>query len=57
MIRQPPTAVPAERAGGGPRTITHDGTADAGDDPSEKSASVMMPIVFWASFEPWANAI
>ena len=56
MIRQPPTAVPSESA-----------VADDDDDPrrdvvrritpAEKRASVMMPIVFWASFEPWAKAM
>ena len=25
--------------------------------PAQNSASVMMPIVFWASFEPWAKAM
>ena len=25
--------------------------------PAENSARVMMPIVFWASFEPWAKAM
>ena len=30
---------------------------DVGMTPAENRASVMMPIVFWASFEPWAKAM
>ena len=37
--------------------MTHDGTVTDGMTPAEKSARVMMPIVFWASFEPWAKAM
>ena len=37
--------------------ITHVGTSTAGMTPAENRARVMMPIVFWASFEPWAKAM
>ncbi|OQB82414.1 MAG: hypothetical protein BWX86_02922 [Verrucomicrobia bacterium ADurb.Bin122] len=67
MMRQPPAAVPADivRAHA---IMTHFGTVNSGvwrkvsqSGRSLKmpaavpvnSASVMMPIVFWASFEPW----
>jgi hypothetical protein len=51
MIRQPPTAVPRDRALA-EMTITQKGTSMVGMAPAANSASVMMPIVFWASFEP-----
>ena len=56
MIRQPPTAVPREMAVA-ETTMTQIGTSIVGMAPAAKSASVMMPIVFWASFEPWLNAM
>ena len=56
MIRQPPTAVPSEMAVAD-TTMTHTGTSIVGMTPAAKSASVMMPMVFWASFEPWLNAM
>ena len=56
MIRQPPTAVPADRAVAD-TTMTQVGTVTSGMTPAEKRARVMMPIVFWASFEPWAKAM
>ena len=56
MIRQPPTAVPSEIAVAA-RTMTQSGTSIVGMTPAENSARVMMPIVFWASFEPWLNAM
>ena len=37
--------------------MTHDGTVTSGMTPAEKRARVMMPIVFWASLEPWAKAM
>ena len=38
-------------------TMTQKGTSklSAGRSPWAMSASVMMPIVFWASFVPWAS--
>ena len=51
MIRQPPTAVPSEIAEAA-AMMTQVGTVMSGMTPAAKSASVMMPIVFWASFEP-----
>ena len=33
------------------------GTSKVGDAPAANSASVMMPIVFWASFEPCEKAM
>src|SRR6266576_175823 len=57
MMRQPPAAVPKEMAVAA-RTITHSGIADsAGSTPAAIRARVMIPIVFWASFEPWLNAM
>ena len=37
--------------------MTQDGTSLVAMTPAEKRARVMIPIVFWASFEPWANAM
>ena len=37
--------------------ITQTGTSTVGMTPAEKRARVMMPIVFWASLEPWAKAM
>ena len=56
MIRQPPTAVPSDSAVA-ETTITQVGTLNVGITPALNRARVMMPIVFWASFEPWANAM
>jgi hypothetical protein len=38
-------------------TITQTGTSLVGIVPAAKSARVMMPMVFWASFEPWLKAM
>ena len=56
MIRQPPVYVPSAIAVA-EQTITHVGTWNpvAGRLPCATSASVMMPIVFWASFVPCAS--
>ena len=56
MIRQPPIAVPSERAVA-EITMTQTGTSMVGITPAENRASVMMPIVFWASLLPWAKAM
>ena len=56
MIRQPPAAVPSEIAVAA-RRMTQSGMSAFGITPAVSSASVMMPIVFWASFEPWLNAM
>ncbi len=56
MIRQPPAAVPSEIADAAMR-MTHSGTIGSGITPPATSARVMTPIVFWASFEPWLNAM
>ena len=56
MIRQPPTAVPSDSAVAD-TTMTQNGTSIVVMTPALNSASVMMPIVFWASFEPWAKAM
>ena len=56
MIRQPPTAVPADSAVAD-TMMTHVGTMTVGMTPAEKRARVMMPIVFCASFDPWAKAM
>ncbi len=56
MIRQPPTAVPSDSAVAD-TTMTQVGTVKSSMTPAENSARVMMPIVFWASFEPWAKAM
>src|SRR5215218_1650392 len=56
MIRQPPAAVPREIALAA-AMITHSGTTGSARTPPATSASVMMPIVFWASFEPWLKAM
>ena len=56
MIRQPPVTVPSEIAAAH-TNLTHSGTEKlaALRWPVEISASAMMPIVFWASFVPWAS--
>ena len=56
MIRQPPTAVPRDSAVA-ETTITQVGTSLVSMTPAANSASVMMPIVFCASLEPWLNAM
>ena len=56
MIRQPPTAVPSDSAVAD-TTMTQFGTSTVEMTPALNRASVMMPIVFWASFEPWAKAM
>ena len=56
MIRQPPAAVPRLIAVAATR-MTGSGTVFVSMIPAENSARVMIPIVFWASFEPWANAM
>ena len=56
MIRQPPTAVPSDSAVADTR-MTQIGTVTVGMTPALNSARVMMPIVFWASLEPWAKAM
>src|SRR6476469_6548690 len=57
MIRQPPAAVPSEMAVAA-RTMTHNGIAEFGGRiPAAIRARVMIPIVFWASFEPWLKAM
>ena len=57
MIRQPPTAVPRLIAVAEITMTSHGIVSALGRTPEATSASVMMPIVFWASFEPWANAM
>ena len=37
--------------------MTQNGTSMESITPAENSASVMMPIVFCASLEPWAKAM
>ena len=56
MIRQPPAAVPNEIAEAATR-ITSVGISNFGMTPAENRARAMTPIVFWASFEPWLNAM
>ena len=56
MIRQPPIAVPSESAVAETRSPKRD-RSTLGITPAENRARVMMPIVFWASLEPWANAM
>ena len=56
IIRQPPDAVPIAIAVA-QRTLTKVGTSNSVKKPPEKSARVMIPIDFWASLEPWENAI
>src|SRR5947209_17021731 len=60
MIRQPPDAVPRAIAVA-QLTITHVGTCKVGVNPwlaaYAASAIVMMPIDFWASLDPCANAM
>ena len=40
-----------------PPGSTHSGTVGSASTPPATSARVMMPIVFWASFEPWLKAM
>ena len=56
MIRQPPTAVPSDSADAD-TTMTQTGTSTLGMTLAEKRARVMIPIVFCASLDPWANAM
>ena len=56
MMRQPPAAVPSDMAVAA-AMMTQVGTVMSGMTPAAKSARVMMPIVFWASLEPWAKAM
>src|SRR5688572_7069974 len=56
MIRQPPAAVPRLIALAAVR-MTHSGTSKVSIWPALNRASVMMPIVFWASLLPWLNAM
>ncbi len=37
--------------------MTHMGTSALAICPADSSASVMMPIAFWASFAPWLKAM
>ena len=39
------------------RILTIVGTSNSEITPPENSARVMIPIDFWASLEPWENAI
>src|SRR5438067_9653539 len=62
MIRHPPDAVPRAIAVA-QLTITQPGTVNGrGAAPGSAAAAaaararVMIPIAFWASFDPWANA-
>src|SRR5690606_15678450 len=55
LLRQPPREAPSARAPPA-EPMTHVGRAGAGArPPPETRASVMMPIVFWASLVPWAR--
>src|SRR3954454_20759531 len=60
MIRQPPDAVPRAIAVA-QLMITHKGTWSPAGRPWRAayaaSAIVMIPIDFWASLDPWANAM
>src|SRR5258707_11722114 len=57
MIRQPPAAVPSDIAVAA-RTMTHRGIDEfGGRAPAAIRASGMMPMVFWAAFEPWLEAM
>ena len=56
MMRHPPIAVPSDSAVAA-STMTQVGTVTSGMTPAENRARVMMPIVFWASFEPCENAM
>ena len=48
-IRHPPSAVPAVSASA-QTSFTHSGTTNDGMEPAATRASVIRPIVFWASF-------
>ena len=56
IMRQPPTLVPAHMANA-QAIFTRKGTSSSPMYPPDKSASVMIPMHFCASFEPWENAI
>ena len=56
IIRQPPVAVPTAIAVA-QRTLTNVGTSNSVRNPPENSARVIIPIDFWASFEPWEKAM
>ena len=56
IMRQPPVAVPTAIAVA-QRILTKVGTSNSARKPPEKRASVIIPIDFWASFEPWEKAI
>src|SRR5687768_14721113 len=62
MMRQPPAAVPSAIAVAARRITSHGmfGTPFSSTGrlkPAEKRARVITPIVFWASLEPWLNAM
>ena len=55
MIRQPPSHVPSAMAVAA-LSYTQNGTASVSVHlPAAMRARVMTPIVFWASFVPWAR--
>ena len=56
IMRQPPDAVPIAIAVA-QSTLTKVGTSNSERKPPEKRASVIIPIDFWASFEPCEKAI
>ena len=56
MIRHPPAAVPSEIAVAA-SSLTSIGTTNSSITPAFSSASVMTPIVFWASLLPWLSAM
>jgi hypothetical protein len=56
MIFQPPKSVPNPMAMAQRRT-THFGTSRVSILPAARSAMVMMPMDFWASLDPWPNAM
>ncbi len=56
ITRQPPENVPRATATA-QVTLTHVGTpAPAESSPPATSVNTITPIVFWASFVPWASA-
>src|SRR4030043_171475 len=52
---QPPTAVPKAIIEAH-ANITHSGTIKVSNTPPVTNVSVIIPMVFWASFVPWDNA-
>ena len=56
MMRKPPAYVPALIAAAAAST-TQKGTSKVSISPAVNSASVMMPIVFCASWMPWPSAM